>query len=120
MLSTLGPHAKYSAYLRIHPTRKETIGETEVLMIENYYEKAKVEDEQDVLDVGCGWMGQPLAFLAQKYPNSKITGLSNSSTQKIHINQLRELSPSLGKLGPLLLSSCYIGVNRRAAAFCNC
>jgi cyclopropane fatty-acyl-phospholipid synthase-like methyltransferase len=55
MLSALGPHAKYSAYLRVYPTRKETIGEAEVLMMESYCEKAKVEDGQDVLDVGCGW-----------------------------------------------------------------
>ncbi|KAH9858824.1 S-adenosyl-L-methionine-dependent methyltransferase [Lenzites betulinus] len=83
MLSCLGPYAKYSCCL--YPTGRETLEEAEVLMLESYCEKAQLRDGLDILDLGCGW-GSLSLYLAQKYPKSKITGLSNSSTQKVHID----------------------------------
>ncbi|KAJ7172544.1 S-adenosyl-L-methionine-dependent methyltransferase [Mycena filopes] len=83
ILSTLGPYAKYSSCL--YTTGKETLAEAEVLMLESYCEKAQLRDGQDVLDLGCGW-GSLSLYLAKKYPNSRITGLSNSTTQKSHID----------------------------------
>ncbi|CAA7261845.1 unnamed protein product [Cyclocybe aegerita] len=83
ILSTLGPYGKYSSCL--YPTGKETLAEAEKLMLESYCIKAQMKDGQDVLDLGCGW-GSLSLFLAEKYPNSRITGLSNSSTQKKHID----------------------------------
>ncbi|KAH8119005.1 S-adenosyl-L-methionine-dependent methyltransferase, partial [Phellopilus nigrolimitatus] len=82
ILSCLGPYAKYSSCL--YPTGKETLEEAEVLMLESYCKKAQLKDGQDVLDLGCGW-GSLSLYLAQKYPHSRIVGLSNSSTQKAHI-----------------------------------
>ncbi|KAF7971612.1 hypothetical protein HWV62_20710 [Athelia sp. TMB] len=83
IMSCLGPYAKYSSCL--YPTGKETLEEAEVLMLESYCEKAQLADGQDVLDLGCGW-GSLSLYLAQKYPKSHITGLSNSATQKAHID----------------------------------
>lgn len=83
IMSCLGPYAKYSSCL--YPTGKETLEEAEILMLESYCEKAKLKDGQDVLDLGCGW-GSLSLYLAQKYPKSRIVGLSNSSTQKAHID----------------------------------
>ncbi|KAF7315968.1 S-adenosyl-L-methionine-dependent methyltransferase [Mycena indigotica] len=83
ILSTLGPCAKYSSCL--YPTGKETLAEAEILMLESYCQKAQLQDGQDVLDLGCGW-GSVSLFLAKKYPNSRIVGLSNSSTQKAYID----------------------------------
>ncbi|CDO75652.1 hypothetical protein BN946_scf184941.g5 [Trametes cinnabarina] len=74
MLSCMGPYAKYSCCL--YPTGQETLEEAEILMMESYCEKAQLKD---------GW-GSLSLFLAQKYPHSRITGLSNSSTQKAHID----------------------------------
>lgn len=82
MLSTLGPCAKYSSCL--YPTGKETLAEAEVLMFESYCKKASLRDGLKVMDLGCGW-GSLTLYLAAKYPNSKIIGLSNSTTQKIYI-----------------------------------
>ncbi|KDR75126.1 hypothetical protein GALMADRAFT_1332334 [Galerina marginata CBS 339.88] len=82
ILSTLGPYGKYSSCL--YPTGRETLAEAEKLMLENYCAKAQLRDGLDILDLGCGW-GSLSLFLAEKYPNSRITGLSNSSTQKRHI-----------------------------------
>ncbi|KAF7305739.1 S-adenosyl-L-methionine-dependent methyltransferase [Mycena chlorophos] len=72
ILTTLGPRPS---------TRRE------VLMLESYCEKAQLKDGQDVLDLGCGW-GSVSLFLAKKYPNSRIVGLSNSTTQKAHIDAM--------------------------------
>ncbi|KAJ7049972.1 S-adenosyl-L-methionine-dependent methyltransferase [Mycena amicta] len=83
IISTLGPYAKYSSCL--YPTGKETLAEAEVLMLESYCQKAQLKDGQDVLDLGCGW-GSVSLYLARKYPNSRIVGLSNSATQKAHID----------------------------------
>lgn len=83
MLSTLGPRAKYSACL--YPSGRETLAQAEDCMLESYCEKAALADGMEVLDLGCGW-GSLSLFLAEKYPNSKITGLSNSSTQKAYID----------------------------------
>ncbi|KAF8871870.1 S-adenosyl-L-methionine-dependent methyltransferase [Gymnopilus junonius] len=83
ILSTLGPYGKYSSCL--YPTGKETLAEAERLMFESYCTKAQLRNGLDILDLGCGW-GSLSLFLAEKYPNSRITGLSNSSTQKQHID----------------------------------
>ncbi|KAH9474585.1 (S)-coclaurine N-methyltransferase [Psilocybe cubensis] len=83
MLSTLGPYGKYSAGL--YPTGRETLAEAEKFMLESYCTKAYLRDGQDILDLGCGW-GSLSLFLAEKYPNSRITGLSNSATQKQYID----------------------------------
>jgi cyclopropane-fatty-acyl-phospholipid synthase len=48
-------------------------------------ERAQLTDGQDVLELGCGW-GSLTLWMAEKYPNSRITGVSNSSTQKAHID----------------------------------
>ncbi|EKM80592.1 hypothetical protein AGABI1DRAFT_70994 [Agaricus bisporus var. burnettii JB137-S8] len=83
MLSTLGPHAKYSSCL--YPTGNETLAEAEECMLESYCWKAQLRDGMEILDLGCGW-GSLSLFLAKKYPNSNITGLSNSATQKSYID----------------------------------
>ncbi|KAF7326283.1 S-adenosyl-L-methionine-dependent methyltransferase [Mycena kentingensis (nom. inval.)] len=83
ILTTLGPYAKYSSCL--YPTGRETLAQAEDLMLESYCTKAQLKDGQDVLDLGCGW-GSVSLFLAKKYPNSRIVGLSNSKTQKAHID----------------------------------
>ncbi|KAI0374167.1 S-adenosyl-L-methionine-dependent methyltransferase [Pilatotrama ljubarskyi] len=85
MLSCLGPCAKYSCCL--YPTGKETLEEAEILMLESYCEKAQLRDGLEILDLGCGW-GSLSLYLAQKYPNSKITGLSNSGKQKAYIDEM--------------------------------
>ncbi|KAI0266717.1 S-adenosyl-L-methionine-dependent methyltransferase [Gloeopeniophorella convolvens] len=84
LLQCLGPRAKYSSC--IYPTGKETLAEAEVLMFEEYCKKAQLMDGQYVLDLGCGW-GSLSLFLAEKYPRSRIIGLSNSYAQKLHIDE---------------------------------
>ncbi|PWN47408.1 S-adenosyl-L-methionine-dependent methyltransferase [Violaceomyces palustris] len=85
MLSCMGKRAKYSCCL--YQRGDETLDQAEEAMLESYCEKAKLKDGQDILDLGCGW-GSLSLFLAEKYPNSRIRSLSNSKTQKLHIDSV--------------------------------
>ncbi|KAJ8311749.1 hypothetical protein KUTeg_011104 [Tegillarca granosa] len=49
-----------------------------------YCEQARVEDGQMVLDLGCGW-GSFGLYICEKFPRCKVTCVSNSSTQRRHI-----------------------------------
>lgn len=44
-------------------------------------ERAQLEDGQRVLELGCGW-GSLTLFMAERYPNSRITAISNSASQR--------------------------------------
>ena len=37
-----------------------------------------------LLDLGCGW-GSVALFMAQKFPDSQVTALSNSASQREYI-----------------------------------
>ena len=75
----LGPRLKYSCCL--YPTGNETLARAEELMLELYAARAGLKDGMRVLDLGYGW-GSLSLWLAEKYPASKIVGLSNSHGQR--------------------------------------
>jgi cyclopropane-fatty-acyl-phospholipid synthase len=80
----LGPRLKYSSGL--WTTHVKTLAEAEEAMLALYCERADIQDGQEILDLGCGW-GSMSLWLAEKYPNARITGLSNSASQKQFIEQ---------------------------------
>jgi cyclopropane-fatty-acyl-phospholipid synthase len=80
----LGPQLKYSCCL--YPTGNETLAEAEQHMLELYAQRAELRDGMRILDLGCGW-GSLSTWLAAKYPNSQIVGLSNSNGQREFIQQ---------------------------------
>lgn len=80
----LGARMKYSCCL--YPTGDETLDEAEEAMLSLYAERAQLRDGQNVLELGCGW-GSLSLWMAERYPNSRITGVSNSRTQKAYIDQ---------------------------------
>jgi cyclopropane-fatty-acyl-phospholipid synthase len=82
-LYALGPRLKYSC-AQWNPGT-QTLAEAEETMLSLYGERAQVEDGMTILDLGCGW-GSLSLWLAEKYPNARITGLSNSRTQKAFID----------------------------------
>jgi cyclopropane-fatty-acyl-phospholipid synthase len=75
----LGARLKYSGCL--YPTGAETLDDAEVHMLALYVERARLLDGQDVLELGCGW-GSLSLYLAERFPRSRITGVSNSATQR--------------------------------------
>ena len=85
-LHCLGSKLKYSCCLyELSSTSRRTLNEAEVKMMELYCERGEFKDGQEVLELGCGW-GSLSLFLAEKYPNSRITAVSNSKTQKEFID----------------------------------
>ena len=79
----LGKNLKYSGCL--YPTGKETLDEAEDAMLALYAERAQLADGQTILELGCGW-GSLCLYNAKKFPRSQITAISNSRTQKEHID----------------------------------
>jgi cyclopropane-fatty-acyl-phospholipid synthase len=80
----LGPCKKYSSGYWASPST--TFEESEVAMLDLYCERAKVQDGMKIVDLGCGW-GSLTLHLAKRYPNAKITGISNSHSQREYILQ---------------------------------
>jgi cyclopropane-fatty-acyl-phospholipid synthase len=79
----LGRRLKYSSAL--FPTSTESLDEAEELMLALTCERAELGDGQRILELGCGW-GSLTLWMAEKYPNAQITAVSNSRTQKEHID----------------------------------
>jgi cyclopropane-fatty-acyl-phospholipid synthase len=59
-------------------------------MLEITCTRAELTDGQDILELGCGW-GSLSLYMAKKYPQSNITAVSNSKTQKIYIDEQAQL-----------------------------
>jgi cyclopropane-fatty-acyl-phospholipid synthase len=79
----MGPHLKYSCGL--WPSENTTLEESEEAMLRLTCERAGLTDGMDILELGCGW-GSLSFWMAQHYPNSRITAVSNSRTQKKFID----------------------------------
>jgi cyclopropane-fatty-acyl-phospholipid synthase len=78
----LGPRMKYSS--GYWPRANTTFAESEEEMLALSCARAELEDGMDVLELGCGW-GSLTLWMAEKFPGSRITGVSNSATQREHI-----------------------------------
>jgi cyclopropane-fatty-acyl-phospholipid synthase len=81
----LGKRMKYSG--GYWPSGADTIDASEEAMLKLSCERAQLKDGQSVLDLGCGW-GSVSLYVAEKFPNCKITGVSNSKTQKEYIDSV--------------------------------
>jgi cyclopropane-fatty-acyl-phospholipid synthase len=78
----LGKRLKYSC--GYWPEEARTLDESEETMLELYCKRARLEDGQAVLELGCGW-GSLSLYIAQRFPSSRVVGVSNSRTQKAFI-----------------------------------
>jgi len=79
----LGPHLKYSSGYYRQPG--QTLAEGEANMLALTAERARLKDGDRILELGCGW-GSLSLWMAEHYPNSAITVVSNSRTQKRFID----------------------------------
>ena len=78
-LNSLGPRLKYScAYW---PEGTNTLAEAEVTGLQATCEHAQLQDGQNILELGCGW-GSLTLWMAEHYPASNITAVSNSASQR--------------------------------------
>jgi len=81
-LKALGSHLKYSS--AYWPEGVQTLEQAEEAGLFATCEHAKLEDGQRVLELGCGW-GSLTLWMASHYPNSQITAVSNSNSQREYI-----------------------------------
>ena len=75
----LGPRLKYSSCL--WPDGVTTLGDAEERMLALTCERAGLADGQRILELGCGW-GSLSLWMAERYPQARITAVSNSATQR--------------------------------------
>lgn len=82
----LGPHVKYSCawWDEKLEVNAENLGAAEKAMLELSCKRADLQAGQKILDLGCGW-GALSLFIAKTYPDSQITSISNSQTQRQYI-----------------------------------
>lgn len=78
----LGPRLKYSSGLWEVGTR--TLAQAEEAMLALTCERAGLQDGQRILELGCGW-GSLTLWMAERYPNARITAVSNSRDQRAFI-----------------------------------
>lgn len=78
----LGPHRKYSCCYYDHA--HSTLVQAEESALKRTCENAALAEGQDILELGCGW-GSLSLWMASRYPNSKITAVSNSQSQRAYI-----------------------------------
>lgn len=79
----LGKHMKYSS--GYWNDGHDDFDRSQADMLEITVERADIRDGHSVLELGCGW-GSLSLYMAEKFPKAKITGVSNSKTQKEHID----------------------------------
>jgi cyclopropane-fatty-acyl-phospholipid synthase len=75
----LGPHLKYSGCY--FENAQTTLGEAEAAMLSLTCTRARLADGQRILELGCGW-GSLSLWMAEHYPASRITAVSNSAPQR--------------------------------------
>lgn len=81
-LASLGRHLKYScSYWDAETSDLDTAEEN---ALRKSCEHAQLADGQKILELGCGW-GSLTLWMAAQYPGSTIHAVSNSHSQRAHI-----------------------------------
>jgi cyclopropane-fatty-acyl-phospholipid synthase len=84
----LGPHMKYSS--AFWPAGVRTLAQAEAAALRESCLHADLMNGQTILELGCGW-GSLTLWMAAHYPDSRITAVSNSRSQRSFIEaQARE------------------------------
>jgi cyclopropane-fatty-acyl-phospholipid synthase len=78
----LGPRRKYSCSW--WPEGAKNLAEAENASLDLTCKRAGLIDGQSVLELGCGW-GSLTLWMAEHYPGSRIMAVSNSQSQRQHI-----------------------------------
>ncbi len=77
----LGPKLKYSCCFW---NPEDDLASAECRSLEATCQHADLSDGQEVLELGCGW-GAVTLWIAEQYPNTTITAISNSVSQRLFI-----------------------------------
>jgi len=85
--AVLGDRRKYSCCY--WPDRTTTLDAAEDAALAITCQRAGLADGHEVLELGCGW-GSLSLWMAERYPNSRITAVSNSAPQRRFIRSRAE------------------------------
>ena len=80
----LGRRRKYSACW--WPAGVRDLDGAEEAALAATCERARLADGQRILELGCGW-GSLTLWMAERYPFARITAVSNSHSQRSHIQR---------------------------------
>ena len=105
----LGPHRKYSSCW--WPSGVNTLDQAEAAGLQASCEHAGLQDGQDILELGCGW-GSLSLWMAQHYPQSHITAVSNSHSQRAFI-EAEAAHRGFGNLSVLTCDMNDFDINQR-------
>ena len=97
--AVLGPHRKYSCCL--FEAGCTTLEAAEAAALRVTCERAGLANGQQILELGCGW-GSLSMWMASHYPDSRITAVSNSRSQRAYI----EAQAAARGLGNLRIVTC--------------
>jgi len=78
----LGPRRKYSCCL--YQNKGDTLMDAEEHALAETARHADLANGQEILELGCGW-GSLTLWMAQHFPNARITAVSNSNGQRHYI-----------------------------------
>ena len=78
----LGTHRKYSSCY--WPANTENLDQAEAEALAVTCARADIDNGMSVLDLGCGW-GSLSLYIAERYPECRVTSISNSNGQREHI-----------------------------------
>lgn len=106
----LGPKLKYSSCY--WPEGCDSLAQAEDAMLQLMAERAKLENGQKILELGCGW-GSFCLWAAQQYPDSEVTAVSNSHGQREFI----EAQAAARGLTNLRVITCDVGQLELAETF---
>ena len=84
----LGENLKYSCCWwddSLSGSLADGLDQAEARMLDMTCERAELEDGLRILELGCGW-GSLTVWMARKYPQARITAVSNSASQREYIN----------------------------------
>jgi cyclopropane-fatty-acyl-phospholipid synthase len=76
-LNCLGEELKYSC---CHWEKAKSLDEAEQEMLDLTIQRAQIKDGDKILELGHGW-GAVTLHMGKKFPNSRITAISNSKSQ---------------------------------------
>ena len=102
----LGPNRKYSCCFYKEPA--STLQEAEEEALRQTVEHASLSGGQSILELGCGW-GSLSLLMARQFPDSQITAISGSNTQREYIESeaakrglanLRVLASDMNQFAP--------------------
>lgn len=98
-VKSLGPRLKYSS--AYWPAGVSNLEQAEIAGLKATCKHAQLEDGQQILELGCGW-GSLTLWMAANYRNSQIVAVSNSNSQREHI----EKRAAQEKLNNIMIITC--------------